>query len=83
MQKKKKKVTRPLLLPGHSKTQKQKTKNKKPDAMGLKTVKAFLSSVYSPTKARQWRKALRPVEEERQAGDVSSGLQDSAIFFFY
>jgi hypothetical protein len=73
--------TRPLLLPG-TKKQNKKTRNKMPGAMGLKTVKTFLTSVYSPTKARQWRKALRPVVEERQAGDVSSGLQDGAIFFY-
>jgi hypothetical protein len=50
-----KRVSRLLLLPG---TVKQKTKKQNARrAMGLKTVKTFLSSVYSPTKARQWRQS--------------------------
>lgn len=53
-----------------------------PDAMGLKTVKTFLSSIYSPARARQWWGARCPAMVERQAGDLSSGLQDGAIFFY-
>jgi hypothetical protein len=40
-----------IVVAGHKNTKKQI--NKMPGAMGLKTVKTFLSSFYNPTKARQ------------------------------
>lgn len=42
-----------VVAAGHKKTNFKK-ENRMPDAMGLKTVKTFLSSIYSPTRARQW-----------------------------
>jgi len=51
-------VNRLFVAAGHKKKQisikKKKKKNRMPGAMGLKTVKTFLSSIYSSTRARQW-----------------------------
>jgi len=49
-------VNRLFVAAGHKKNkyQSKKKKNRMPGAMGLKTVKTFLSSIYSSTRARQW-----------------------------
>jgi len=50
-------VNRLFVAAGHKKNKyqsKKKKKNRMPGAMGLKTVKTFLSSIYSSTRARQW-----------------------------
>jgi hypothetical protein len=69
-----------IVVAGHKNTKKQI--NKMPGAMGLKQLRLSCPPSTIRPRLDKGEVTRRPVMEEWQAGDLSSGLQDGTIFFY-